>query len=51
MNLLLVEDHILLRETLADQLTEAGFTVSAYESAEDVIEQSLTRWDLAVLDV
>ncbi|MFA6699866.1 MAG: response regulator transcription factor [Thiomicrospira sp.] len=51
MNLLLVEDHILLRETLQDQLAEAGFNVSAYESAEDVVEQSLTRWDLAVLDV
>lgn len=51
MNLLLVEDHILLREILQDQLTEAGFNVSAYESAEEVIEEGLTRWDLAVLDV
>lgn len=51
MKLLLVEDHELLRNILADQLTQAGYQVSAYESAEEVIEQSIQAWDLAILDV
>ncbi len=51
MKLLLVEDHELLRETLTDHLTMSGFEVSDFESVEDVIEQHLDTWDLAVLDM
>ena len=51
MKLLLVEDHEILRTILTDQLIEAGFNVSAYESVEDVVEHTLDNWELAVLDV
>lgn len=51
MKLLLVEDHELLRNILANQFSLAGYQVSAYESAEEVIEQSIQAWDLAILDV
>ena len=51
MKLLLVEDHELLREAVSDQLTMVGFDVSAFESVEEVVEQPLDNWELAVLDV
>ena len=51
MKLLLVEDHQLLREALSHQLSQAGFSVADFESVEEVVEQPLDDWDLAVLDV
>lgn len=50
-NLLLVEDHELLRNILTDELNQTGFTVSAYESAEEVVENTINSWQLALLDV
>lgn len=51
-HLLLVEDDLLIRRTLARGLRAAGYRVSEAESTEDAIEDcKATPPDLAVLDI
>jgi len=52
LKLLLVEDHLALRETFSEFLTSQGHSVTAYESAEKALAQShATTFDMALLDL
>ncbi len=50
-NILLIEDHQMLRESLDHLMSAQGYSVSAFEAVEDVFERPLAFWDVAVLDV
>lgn len=50
--LLLVEDHLALREVLTESLQEVGYPVLAYESAEEALATpEALLCDIAILDV
>lgn len=53
MKFLVIEDQPLLREILSTALTEAGFNVFAFESAEAFYEQDITLKDfnVAIIDI
>lgn len=52
LNLLLVEDHLALREVLAESLVDFGYQVRAFESAEDALVDELAEsCHIAILDV
>jgi DNA-binding response OmpR family regulator len=52
LKLLLVEDHLALREVFSEFLRSQGHSVSAYESAESALDQSHAGdFDLALLDL
>ncbi|WP_044408821.1 response regulator transcription factor [Thiomicrospira microaerophila] len=52
LKLLLVEDHLALREVFSEFLTSQGHQVCAHESAEQVLALSAaTAFDLALLDL
>lgn len=53
MNLLVVEDHQLLRDILVKNLTDENYQVYAFESAEAMLaeEERLHPIDVAILDI
>ena len=52
LNILLVEDHLALREVLAESLEDFGYSVRAYESAENALSNSESfRCAIAILDI
>jgi DNA-binding NtrC family response regulator len=51
-NILVVDDELLIRETLVEYLTQEGFTVIACSSGEEALEQAEERrFDIALCDV
>lgn len=52
MRILVVEDHHILRETLAHVLSLEGYQVMTADSTEEIVELPLTeKWDMAILDI
>jgi DNA-binding response OmpR family regulator len=51
MDILVLEDHAMLRNTLKLQLQAQGHRVTDAEATEDLFELEAHRWDLALLDV
>src|SRR3954454_15811993 len=50
--LLIVDDEPIIRDSLAEFLTQEGFHVTVCESAEDALRRAAdTRFDLALCDV
>lgn len=52
LKVLLVEDHLALREVLVESLTDFGYAVSAYESTEQALaDRAVFDCPIAILDV
>ena len=51
MNILLIEDHDLLRQTIRITLEKNGYLVDAFGSAEDIVENVTSLWKVAILDI
>ncbi len=51
-SILVVDDELLIRETLVEYLSQEGFSVSSFASGEDALEQAAERrFDIVLCDV